>query len=219
MKKLREFLFFNFGWKAVSLLGAIALWWLVASEPELAGFATVRVEYKNLPEDLEISSEPVGQITLELRGPSGELRGLGDGGLRPAVVLDLSGAAPGGRTYAISPGNVQLARGVQLVRAIPSEVRFDFERRMRSDVPVKPRITGAGQNGYAVGQYSVNPAQLRIVGPASHVARIRSVVTDPVDVSQVVGTQEFHVNAFVDDPFVRFETFPQVTVTVSMRKQ
>ena len=54
------------------------LWVLVASEPEFSTFVTVRLEYKNLPDDLEISSEPVDTISLELRGPSGELRELGE---------------------------------------------------------------------------------------------------------------------------------------------
>jgi YbbR domain-containing protein len=219
VNKLRALLFENFGWKALSLASAITLWWLVASEPELAGFATVRLEYKNLPDDLEISSEPVSSVTLELQGPSGVLRGVGDGGLQPAVVLDMSNVEPGERTFAISSSNVQLSRGVQLVRAIPSEVHFAFERRSEESIPVLPRITGAGRNGYAVAKVTVEPPDLRIEGPASRVARIHSVHTDPVDVSSVVGTQEFRVNAFIEDPYVRFEKSPQVTVSVIMRKE
>ena len=218
MKKLRALLFENLGWKALSLATAIVLWWLVASEPELATFATVRLEYSNLPDDLEISSEPVGSVTLELRGPSGELRGVGNGGIHPAVVLDMSDVYPGERTFSISGANVQLTRGVHLVRAIPSEVRFDFERRLTREVPVTARFQGA-DNGYIVASYQIDPADLRIVGPASHVQRIHTVVTDPVDLSHAVGPQEFRVNAFVDDPYVRFEGSPQVAVTVTMRKE
>jgi hypothetical protein len=46
-----------------------------------------------------------------------------------------------------------------------------------------------------------------------------SVVTDPVDVSSVVGSSEFRVNAFIDDPYVRFVGSPQVTVSVTMKKK
>ena len=45
------------------------------------------------------------------------------------------------------------------------------------------------------------------------------MVTDPVDVSGVVGSAEFHVNAFVEDPYVRFQSSPQVTVAVTMKKK
>ena len=196
------------------------LWILVASEPELSTFVTVPLAYKNLPDDLEISAEPVNSISLELRGPSGELRGLGEaGGIRPAVILDMSGVQPGERTFPIGDGNVQLARGVRLVRAIPSEARFEFERRACVQCPWR-RVSPAKER--TATWWRSSPwirIQLQVAGPASRVARIVSVVTDPVDVSNVVGTSEFRVNAFVEDPYVRFVGSPQVTVAVTMKKK
>jgi YbbR domain-containing protein len=218
LKWILRLLFQNFGWKLLSLAIAVVLWTLVASEPELSTFATVRLEYKNLRDELEISSDPVNSVSLELRGPSGELRGLGDG-VRPAVVLDMSDVQPGERTFTIGGGNVKLARGVRLVRSIPSEVRFHFERRMVRFVPVLVRFAGEGQNGYRVANKSVAPDHLEIAGPSSRVARITAAVTDPVDVSAVAGRSEFRVNAFVEDPYVRFQSSPQVAVTVTMKKQ
>ena len=219
LKWLSGLLFENFGWKVLALVVALVLWAFVASEPELATFATVRLEYKGLPDDLEISSDPVSSISLELRGPSGELRGVGDGGIHPAVVLDMTAVQPGERTFPIGDGNVKLSRGVRLVRAIPSEVRFKFERRLTQAVPVIVRVAGEGQNGYLVAHQEAQPPELRIVGPASHVAHITAAVTDPVDVSSVVGSSEFRVNAFVEDPYVRFQSSPQVVVTVTMKKK
>jgi YbbR domain-containing protein len=214
----------NILWKLLALAIAVAIWMLVASEPELSTFATVRLEFKNLPDDLEISSEPVSTVALEMRGPSGELRSVsgevyGMGALRPAVILDMTGVQPGERTFPVGDGNVRLPRGVHLVRAIPSEVRFVFERRAVRSVPVKPRFGGLGANGYVLAQVNVEPKQLDITGPASRVARVSEAVTDVVDVSNVVGSSEFRVNAYVQDPFVRLSGPPQVTVSVVMKKQ
>jgi hypothetical protein len=208
----------NFGWKLLALLIAFILWALVATEPEVATFESVRVEYRNLPEDLEIASEPVSLVTLELRGPSGELRGAGSGP-RPSVVLDAAGAGAGVRTFTIGDGNVHLARGVHLVRAIPSEVRLDLERRAYRDLKVVPRLAGSPPAGYVVDHCDVWPPQLPVAGPASRVDHAGAAVTDPVDVSQVVGTSEFHVNAFVDDPYVRITAPARVVVKVAVRKQ
>jgi YbbR domain-containing protein len=207
----------NIWWKLLSLAVAIVIWALVASEPELSTFTTVRVEYKNLPDDLEISSDPVTGVVLELRGPSGELRGVGDT-VRPAVVLDMSGALPGERTYMIEDGTVKLARGVRLVRAIPSEVRFEFEPRRSRMVPVEVRFSGRGQNGYEIAATEVDPPQVEVVGPRSHVLRVARATTDVVDVSSVVGTSEFHVHVLVDDPFVRLAGASDVVVRVTMKK-
>jgi hypothetical protein len=210
----------NFGWKVLALAIAFVLWWVVASEPELSVFVTVPLTYRNLPDNLEISVEPVNSISLELRGPSGQLRSLGDaGGLRPAVVLDMAGVGSGERTFPIGNGNVRLSRGVHMVRAIPSEARFEFEQRGTREVKVTPRFTGDGSNGYAISSFSVEPRTLQIVGPASRVDRISSVVTDPVNLAAVYGTSRFRVNAFVGDPYVRFTGTPLVTVDVTMKKK
>jgi len=214
VKWVRALLWENFGWKLLSLAIAVLIWTLVSNEPELGTRAAVRLEYKNLPDDLEFSSEPAGPISLELRGPSGALRDL-----NPLVILDMADVQPGIRTFPIGEQNVRLPRGVHLVGANPSVVRFEFDRRLVRSVPVRVRFTGEGHNGYAIVSHSVEPPELRMVGAAKRVARIAEVVTDPVDVSAVVGSSEFRVDAFVDDPYVRFEASPQVRVTVTMKKR
>jgi hypothetical protein len=216
MNYLRTFLFHNLGWKILSLVVAVVLWAVVATDPELATFALAPLEYKNLPDDLEISSEPISSVSLELRGPSGQLR---DGTVRPAVVLDMASVQPGERTFAIGADNVKLSRSVRLVRSKPSEVRFLFERRRVRNVYVEPRFVGDGLHGYTVAHWEVEPKQLVVVGPASRVGRIETVFTDPIDVASLVGSAEFRVNAFLNDPYARFQSGSQVKVVVNMRKE
>src|SRR5215831_19017169 len=103
MIRLLRLVLENFWWKLLSLAAAVVIWAMVASEPELATFATVRLEYKNLPEDLEISSEPVGSVVLELRGPAGELHAASQD-VRSGVVLDMSNAHSGELTYSLENG-------------------------------------------------------------------------------------------------------------------
>jgi hypothetical protein len=209
----------NFWWKVLSLAGAVIIWALVASEPELSTFATARVEYKNLSDDLELSSQPVGTVSLELRGPSGQLRGLGDGGIHPAVVLDMAGIGTGQHTFPLGEASVKLPRGVRLVGSIPPDVQFAFEPRLVRDAPVQVRFYGEGKNGFVVDHWNVTPKSVLIAGPQTHVARMTAAVTDPVDVSGLSGEAEFRVNAFVEDPFVRLESSPQVTVAVTMKRK
>ena len=113
----------NLGWKAGSLVIATLLWISVSNEPELSTFQSVPVEYKQMPENLEISSNVDETVRLELRGPSGRLRDLRDAKL--AVVLDFSGVQQAGdRTFPINDHNVALPRGIRLVRAIPGRLQF-----------------------------------------------------------------------------------------------
>ena len=207
----------NIGWKLLSLAIALVVWGVVANEPELSTFATVGVEYRNLPVDLEISSDPVSTVKLELRGPSGQLRGVGDGGARPEVILDMSKVQLGDRTFPIGDGSVKLVRGVQLVRAIPSEVRFHFERRAERTVKVIPRFRG--RDGWEVVDFTVTPDSVALAGPSSRIALVQTVQTDLVDVPARAGSFDYPVNTFVDDPYVRFAGVSRVTVSVTIGKK
>jgi hypothetical protein len=212
-------IFENFWWKLLSLAAAAAIWATVATEPELSTFATTQVEYKNLPDDVEIDSSPLATVLLELRGPSGALRDIGQPSLRPQVILDMSGSTPGQRTFPIEGGAVKLPPGVRLQRAIPSQVLFDFDRRGAAVVPVVVPIRGEGHNGYVIASRHMQPSQLAIVGPQSHVARITQALTDPVDVSNAVGTVEYRVTPYVGDPFVQLQSPEPIDVTIVMKKK
>ena len=216
-KRLLRLLTQNAGWKLLSLAIAVVVWGMVANEAELSTFATVGVEYKNLPEELEISSDPVSTVKLELRGPSGELRDVDNSGNRPEVILDMSTVRSGERTFPIGDGNVKLMRGVRLVRAIPSEVRFTFERSLQKAVKVTPRFRE--RSGYQVTSFSVIPDSVAISGPISHVSRTDWVPTDAVTVPAQAGTFEYQVNTYSDDPYLRFPGLSRVTVTLTVRKE
>jgi hypothetical protein len=207
----------NFLWKLGALAGAIVIWALVASEPELSTFTNVRLEFRNLPPQVEIGNSPSDTVTLELRGPAGALGRPGE--RRPSVILDMSDVAPGLRTYQIGDGNLALPPGVHLVHAFPSEVRFDFEPRATRDIPVQVRFTNEPGNPYTVVSSTASPDHLEIEGPASHVSRVSAAVTDPIPVPEELGTVEFRVNAFVADSFVQFVSSPQVKVTVTTKKK
>ena len=57
------------------------------------------------------------------------------------------------------------------------------------------------------------------MGPESRVKRIEYAVTDPVDLSSVVSESEFHVNAFLGDPHVRFQKPEKIAVKVFMESK
>jgi hypothetical protein len=207
----------NFLWKLGALAGAVTIWALVASEPELSTFTTVRIEFRNLPPQMEIGNTPMDTVSLELRGPAGALTRPGE--RRPSIVLNMSDVTPGLHTYEIGDGNLSLPPGVQLVHAFPSEVRFDFEPRATREIPVEVPFSGENGNPYVIAGYTVSPEHLDISGPAGHVAQVNAAVTDPVTVPQGAGTAQFHVTAYLADSFVQFVNSPQVTVTVTMKER
>lgn len=205
-------------WKLFSLCAAVLLWNSVARDPELVSFISVPVQYQRVPGGLEISSEVVEHVNLELQGGSGVLSRLDQS--KPRVILDFSRvSSPGERTFDIDEKTILLPHGVRLVRAIPSQLRFGFERRSRAQVPVEIRFTGKLPAGFELLRYEVEPHRVVVEGPESRVQQSPRVETDPVDLSQAGSLTEFRVNTFADDPHLRFLGSPHVTVRLFVEKK
>lgn len=207
----------NLSWKLLALLCASVLWLVIVRDPELATTVSVPVLFRGAPKNLEINSELVQRVQLEIRGASGRLTPANLS--KAAVILDLGSVnRPGDRTYNIEASNVSLPSGVLFTGAVPSQIRLHFERRVSRQVPVRVRYSNPPPEGYRLVNQTVTPEKLPIVGPESNVEQIGFVDTDSIDLSNVVGPAEFQVNTYVPDPRVRFEGSPHVTVRVTVQK-
>lgn len=210
-------LFENFGWKLLSLALAVLLWFALVGDPRVVTSISAPVQFRNIPPDLEMSSPPPTAVHLEVEGSAAQLRP--DHLAVAAVVLDLKSIyQPGERTFPVDSSSVTLPAGVRLVRSVPAQIRLRFERRLSREIPVQVRFGGPPQRGYHVARYEVRPRVVRVVGPESHVTRVEFAETDPVDLSAVVGEEEFQVQAFVSDPQVRLVSPFSVTVRVVVEK-
>src|SRR5438067_13148745 len=149
-----EFLTRNAGWKIFSLLVSVMLWFTFARDPEVGTFVSVPVEYRGMPDDLEIGSDLVGSVCIDLRGPSGQIENFN--AAKSAVVLDFSDIhKPGERTFQIDERNINLPTGMRLMRAIPAQIRLQFEDRTSHGVPVHVRFARSPPKGHRVANYEV----------------------------------------------------------------
>lgn len=206
----------NWGVKLLSLAVAVLLWMATVGEPDAATAVGVPIQYRNLPQNLEFSSELVQSAYIEVRGSSGRLTGLSNA----VVMLDMAGQTrPGERTFSILEENVKLPPGVQFVRAVPSQIRVKLEYQVSRSVPVVVRYAAVAPEGYRIAKQDVSPQLAKIMGPASRVQAIDRVQTDPIEVASIDVEQTFHVQAFAGDQQVRVDRNDQmITVKVTLEK-
>jgi YbbR domain-containing protein len=212
-----KFIFGNLGWKLLSLLIAVALWIAVAREPELATSIAVPIEFRSIPDDLDIGSNLPDRVRLEIRGSSGRLSR--DNLADLAVIVDLSDARPGERTYNIRASNMNLPSGVSFYRAMPSQITLRFDKLLTKEVEIvlAPYSKGPPE-GYRVRSYTLVPAKTVIRGPDQRVKNITRVTLDPVDLSGVIGQAEFQTHVNLGDPLLRLEAQSTVKLKVTVEK-
>ena len=212
---LRRYVLHNFALKLISVAAAVLLWMAVARQPIAEIAVTVPIEFTNMPNDLEISSENIPQAQIRVRGPGPQLRSIGQSEAR--AVLDLAGARPGERTYDLS-GRIHVPRDVEVVQVVPTELRLIFDLRASKQVAVHPRVIGTFAAGYHIARIIADPSAVTIIGPKSHVEDIDTALTDPVDATGVVGQATFTTHVYVPDPLVRVARSGALRVTVVTEK-
>jgi YbbR domain-containing protein len=216
MNFLRKYVFHNFALKVLSLGVAVLLWMAVTRDPVAEVALDVPIEFHNAPEHLEISSETIPQVQVRVRGPVRSVRDISASEVH--AVIDLANVQPGERTYDLSPALIHVPDGVQVVQAVPSQIRISFDRRESRQVEVKPRVMGTFASGYRIEKVTALPQSVTIVGPAANVRGVEAAITDPVDASGVVGTATFLTHAYVSDPLVRLANPSPIRVTVTTDK-
>ncbi len=216
MDFLRKHVFHNFGLKLLSLAIAVGLWLAVTRDPVAEVALNVPIEFHNAPEHLEISSETIPQVQVRVRGPVREVRELGPTEVH--AIIDLANTRPGERTYDLTTRHIRVPEGLEVVQAIPSQIRLSFDTRASRQVEVRPRVIGTFASGYRIDKVEALPARMTIIGPSKHVDEVESAITDPVDATGVVGQATFTTHAYVSDPLVRLADPSPIHVTVVTTK-
>jgi YbbR domain-containing protein len=216
VKRLLGVLTKNWAWKFLSLVAAALLWLAIASEPEMATVLRVPVQYQNAPRNLEISSRIDDSVRLELSGQSGRLRAFA--AAPSPVILNFGNVtAAGERTFNIDFRTVKLPRGVQLLRAVPAQLRFVFENQSRRFVPVQVRWSGSLPRGRTMVGFNTDPVSLEVIGPASYVSRVHSVETDPIDLASLKNGAIVSTHPYIEEPQVRFVNFQRIHVRAILK--
>ena len=204
----------NFWLKLISLLLAGGLWLVVAHDPLAEVEMKVPLEFRNLPENLEIDSASFTEAQIRIRGPERVIHRLQSSDVR--AEIDLANVRPGERTFDLNAGQVHVPHEVEVVQIIPGQFHLSFDDRETRVVEVRPRVTGNFASGMRVAQVVADPPKVVITGPRRRVEAVEAATTDPVDVSGVMTRAAFVTHAYVPDPLIQVANPALIRVTVIM---
>ena len=204
----------NIGLKLVSLLLATGLWLVVAHDPPAEVEMRVPLEFRNLPDNLEIDSASFTEAQIRIRGPERVIHRLQSADVR--AQIDLASVHPGERTFDLNSGQVHVPQDVVVVQMIPGQFRLSFDNREKRVVEVRPRVTGNFASGMRMARVIADPPTVEITGPQRRVDAVEAATTDPVDVSGAMTRAAFVTQAYVPDPLIQVVHPTPIRVTVIM---
>jgi len=213
-RRVVGWLFGHLGLKVLSLGLALLLWMVVAGEETVERGLRVPLELQQMPAGIEVLGDIPTTVDVRVRGGSGALSRVGTGDV--VAVLDLRSARSGRRLFPLTPDQVRVPFGVEVVQVTPSAVAMAFEPSATREVPILPSVDGRPAPGYVVGQMSAEPRTVEVIGPESAVERATEVLTEPVPVSGARAAVRQAVTIGLLDPSLRLKTARSATVTVQV---
>lgn len=207
--------FRDFPLKLVAVGLAVLLWLTAARDPVVERGLQVPLQLENVPDDIVIVGEPAETVHVRARGTSSVLSRIAPGEI--VAVLDLRSERPGERLFDLVPETIRAPFGVEVAQVVPSSISLTLERagEVRT-VPVVPRLDGEPAAGYVVGNMTVDPLSVEVVGPASRLARLNEALTEPIRIDRATGRIEERVTVGVADPLLRLRRPQEVQVVIEI---
>jgi YbbR domain-containing protein len=206
--------FQHIGLKLLALGLGVLLWMVVSGEATVERVLRIPLELQQFPAGLELQTEAPSTVEVRVRGGSGTLSRLSPADI--VAVVDLRAARAGQRLFHVTPDQVRVPFGVEIVQITPSTVALVFENSASKPVRVVPAYDGKPAPGFVVGKVTSVPDKVEVVGPESSVKRAAAALTEPISVA---GSREsFHgtVPVGVLDSTLRLKTSRTVVVNVQI---
>jgi YbbR domain-containing protein len=206
--------FRHIGLKALSLALGVLLWVVVSGEETVERGLRVPLELQQVPAGLELQGDVPATVDVRVRGASGTLSRIGPGDV--VAVLELRNAQTGRRLFPLTPDQVRMPFGVEIVQVTPSTIALTFEVSASRMVPVVPAVDGRPAAGYVIGTLTADPNEVEVVGPESAVRRAAEVLTEPVSVAGAREPVLANVILGLEDPALRLKSARSAAVTVQI---
>lgn len=219
---LRKVFLQDWGLKLLALAITFVLWLAVTGQNKPMTMRVSGVQLNFLrPEGLEISNEPPATVDVDLTGSRDKLDRIGPRDL--VANVDLSDQRPGERILRLTLDRVkmELQEDVKVQGFHPAAVAIRLEPIIERPVDVEVKFEGKLPEGFDVVGVSVNPAKIRLRGPADRINALRKAITETVWLDGKKDSFNLsHVEINISDPKIEIlDPAVDIQVNVAERKR
>jgi len=213
-----RWLFQNFRYKLLAVVGALLLWGVSHSESPTERSFDVPVVRQGVPSNLVVTRASPDALNVRIRGSRAAMGRLAAADLE--YPADLSGARPGKASLEVPmlglEGVMNLPNGTKVVGRSPGVLEFRLERKGTRAVRVRADLEGQPAEGFKLGTVHVDPPRVRISGAESQVRALREILTEPIDLDGAKASLVETVHPALSRQNVWLEEKGEITVQVEI---
>ena len=204
------------GWlyRAISILIAIGLWYMVGREDVVDQTITVPVELLNLPRDLVIAGQFKRSIEVTVSGPKVAIEKMNRGSVTRQVSL--ADAQPGTFVINNDPNSVSAPRGINVLRVQPASILLSIDKLAQKYFPVMPVTKGEVAAGFQLSGLTMEPSGITISGPATVLAQVKELHTKVIDLSGLKESKQSQVPLELSPDIVALIGDTSVTASIKI---
>jgi hypothetical protein len=160
---------------------------------------------------MEVTGKWMDRLEVRARGSETSLANLKPGSVR--ALVDLSKVVTGLNFFRISSQDIQVPPGIAIARIRPSDLELTVRASAEKDFPVIPTVIGAIPANMRV---SVRPRSVKVRALPDELGQIKSVVSDPIRISDLIDKNQRKVAVAVKPESVRIESIEPARVSVTL---
>jgi YbbR domain-containing protein len=203
--------------KVISLILAIILWVFVKSKSGGEVGLVVPLEFYRVPSNLIVTNVTDEAINVRITGSVIQLQRLPTREIRARI--DLSRARPGTNSFDILPDNFNISKDLDITQISPSSVKIELDNVIEKMVHVKPVVQGKPARGYRVSKIAVEPPFINLQGAEGQLTKLKEIMTEEVDVSDLKDTIEVEVPLRIADLRLKKAVKRTVKVTIVFEEE
>ena len=189
-EKLKKLFLNNWGLKTSALLLAVLVWAIISGQEKTYSEKTLKIpiEIINVSPNMEVVNLQPEEARVSLKGTANLISEI-----RPenmAIKIDLKNINESSKLNYFAEDYLEIPQGIQIISIHPKMIEVYVEEFDTKEVPVKIRFRGQLKKPLKMKEAKVIPDRVTIIGYKSQLSNITVVLTEEVNLDEIVESQK-----------------------------
>jgi YbbR domain-containing protein len=188
-EKLKKLFLNNWGLKTSALLLAVLVWAIISGQEKTFSEKTLKVpiEIINVSPNMEVVNLQPEEVRVSLKGTANLISEIMPENM--SIKIDLKNISESSKLNYFAEDYLEIPLGIQIISLHPKMIEVHVEEFDAKEVPVKIHFRGRLKEPLKMKEAKVIPDRVTIIGYKSQLSNITVVLTEEVNLDEIVASQ------------------------------